>query len=85
MYKKIGGDSIDLFFSLSSLAKNRYDKNDEISDRKLIDTILPFLTENAKSKKYMMERAILTTKNEHVNELNAKMIKIFPGINIHIS
>ena len=56
-------------------------ENDEISNRKLIDTIFPFLTENAKSKQYMMEHAILATKNE----LNAKMIKIFPSINIHIS
>ena len=60
-------------------------ENDEISYRKLIDIIFPFLTENAKSKQYMMECAILATKNEHVDELNAKMIKIFPSINIHIS
>ena len=60
-------------------------ENDEISNRKLIDIILPFLTENAKSKQYIMEHAILATKNEHVDELNAKMIKIFPCINIHIS
>ena len=32
----------------------------------------------------MMKRAILGTKNEHVDELNTKMIKIFPSINIHI-
>ncbi|XP_022717760.1 uncharacterized protein LOC111276258 [Durio zibethinus] len=31
-------------------------ENDEISDRKLTDSIFPFLTENARSKKYMMER-----------------------------
>ena len=37
-------------------------ENDEISDRKLIDTIFSFLTKNAKSKQYMMERAIPTTK-----------------------
>ena len=60
-------------------------KNNKISNRKLIDTIFLFLTENAKSKEYMMERASLVIKNEHVDELNAKMIKIFPGINIHIS
>ena len=60
-------------------------KNNKISNRKLIDTIFLFLTENAKSKEYMMERASLATKNEHVDELNAKMIKIFPSINIHIS
>ena len=60
-------------------------ENDEISDKKLIYTIFPFLTENAKYKQYMMEHAILTTKNDHVDELNAKMIKIFPSINIHIS
>ena len=60
-------------------------ENDEISYRKLIDIIFPFLTENAKSKQYMMECAIFTTKNEHVDELNAKMIKIFSSINIYIS
>ena len=60
-------------------------ENDEISNRKLIDTIFHFLIENAKSKQYMMEHEILATKNEHVDELNAKMIKIFPDINIHIS
>ena len=53
--------------------------------KKFIDTIFPFLIENAKSKQYMMERAILATKNEHVDELNAKMIKIFLDINIYIS
>ena len=60
-------------------------ENDEISDRKLIDTIFHFLTKIAKSKHYMIKRAILATKNEHVDELNAKMIKIFLGINTHIS
>ena len=60
-------------------------ENDEISDRKLIDTIFPFLTKNAKSKQYMMERAILGTKNKYVDELNIKMIKIFLDINIYIS
>ena len=60
-------------------------ENDEISDRKLIDTIFHFLTKIAKSKHYMIKRAILATKNKHVDELNAKMIKIFLGIKTHIS
>ena len=60
-------------------------ENNEILDRKLIDTIFLFLTENVKSKQYMMERTILATKNEHIDKLNTKMIKILPRINIHIS
>ena len=47
-------------------------ENDEILDKKLINTIFPFLTENAKSKQHMMECAILATKNEHVDELMQK-------------
>ena len=52
-------------------------ENDEILNRKLIDSIFSFLTENAKSKQYMMEHVIHATKNDYVDELNAKMIKIF--------
>lgn len=56
-------------------------ENDEISDKNLIDSIFPSFTQNAKSTAYIMERAILATKNEYVDELNAKMINMFPGIN----
>ena len=44
-----------------------------------IEHMFPSLHENASSGAYMSTRAILSTKNEHVDNLNAKMIDRFPG------
>ncbi|XP_066373872.1 uncharacterized protein [Miscanthus floridulus] len=53
------------------------DSDDSIS--RLIQHVFPSLEENARSVKYMSTRAILSTKNEHVDQLNSKMIAMFPG------
>ena len=46
---------------------------------KLVEHVFPSLHENASSVAYMSTRDILSTKNEHVDDLNAKMIDRFPG------
>jgi ATP-dependent DNA helicase PIF1 len=46
---------------------------------KLIQHVFPSLEDNAKSTTYMSTCAILSTKNEHVDQLNEKMIDRFPG------
>jgi len=46
---------------------------------KLIQHVFPSLEDNARSTAYMSTRAILSTKNEHVDQLNEKMIDRFPG------
>jgi ATP-dependent DNA helicase PIF1 len=46
---------------------------------KLILDVFPSLEEHATSATYMSSRAILSTKNEHVDKLNAIMIERFPG------
>jgi ATP-dependent DNA helicase PIF1 len=53
------------------------DTNDCVD--KLIQHVFPSLEDNAKSTSYMSTRAILSTKNEHVDQLNEKMIDRFPG------
>ncbi|KAL6873859.1 hypothetical protein ACP4OV_013941 [Aristida adscensionis] len=51
----------------------------EDSINKLISDVFPSLEDNARSADYMSTRAILSTKNEHVDQLNSKMIDKFPG------
>jgi ATP-dependent DNA helicase PIF1 len=46
---------------------------------KLIEDVFPSVHDNATSGSYMSARAILSTKNEHVDNLNKKMIGRFPG------
>jgi len=45
----------------------------------LIDQVFPNLVANCTSASYMSERAILSTRNEHVDAVNALMIDRFPG------
>jgi ATP-dependent DNA helicase PIF1 len=45
----------------------------------LIEHVFPSLHENATSGPYMSARAILSTKNEHIDDLNRKLIGRFPG------
>ena len=52
---------------------------DEQSIDTLIDHVFPDLAANSISVSYMHERAILSTRNEHVDNLNARMIGKFPG------
>jgi ATP-dependent DNA helicase PIF1 len=56
-----------------------YTADNEDSINTLIQHVFPSLEENARSAEYMSTRAILSTKNEHVDQLNAKMIAMFPG------
>jgi len=51
----------------------------EVAVNKLIQDVFPSLVEHATSAVYMSSRAILSTKNEHVDRLNAMMIERFPG------
>ena len=53
--------------------------NNEESVNKLIQEVFPSLEKNARSSAYMSKRAILSTTNEHVDQLNASMIDKFPG------
>nr|XP_051207578.1 uncharacterized protein LOC127323481 [Lolium perenne] len=52
---------------------------DEKAINTLIENVFPSLHANARSREYMSARAILSTKNEHVDDLNNKMISRFPG------
>jgi hypothetical protein len=45
----------------------------------LIKHVFPDLKGNCTSSEYMRERAILSTRNEHVDDINARMIKQFSG------
>lgn len=45
----------------------------------LIDDVLPLLYQNGGLTSYISSRAILSTKNEYVDELNGMLIKRFPG------
>jgi ATP-dependent DNA helicase PIF1 len=51
----------------------------EVAVNKLIQDVFPSLEEHATSATYMTSHAILSTKNEHVDRLNAMMIERFPG------
>ncbi|TVU14363.1 hypothetical protein EJB05_37826, partial [Eragrostis curvula] len=46
---------------------------------KLVEDIFPNLLANVSDAAYMSSRAILSTKNEYVDQLNSKMIETFPG------
>lgn len=55
------------------------DYTDDKSVGRLIESVFPNLHDNATSATYMSERVILSTTNEHVDELNGRMIDRFPG------
>lgn len=44
-----------------------------------VETIYPDLLDKCKDQYYLEERAILTTKNETVDEINDFIIEILPG------
>jgi ATP-dependent DNA helicase PIF1 len=52
---------------------------DEHSIDRLIDCVFPDLDSNACSTQYMCERGILCTRNDYVDEINARIIDRFPG------
>jgi len=51
----------------------------DVAVNRLISSVFPSLEEHATSAAYMSRRAILSTKNEHVDRLNAMMIDRFSG------
>ena len=53
--------------------------DDETAINRLIKEVFPSLSDNAKSGEYMSSCAILSMKNDYVDELNSKMIDMFPG------
>ncbi|KAI3735622.1 hypothetical protein L6452_15129 [Arctium lappa] len=55
-----------------------YTNKDESKDA-LIDAIFPSLQTNGAASDYIVSRAILTTKNEHVDEINDQLIERFCG------
>ncbi|XP_075475588.1 uncharacterized protein LOC142506663 [Primulina tabacum] len=57
----------------------------EMSENKLIENVYQGLYDNDNylSSTYMIERAILLTKNTYVDALNEKIISLFPGEAIH--
>ncbi|XP_066381900.1 uncharacterized protein [Miscanthus floridulus] len=59
--------------------KNKKISSEDASINILIDQVFPNLQANCKSTEYMRERAILSTRNEYVDAVNALMIDRFPG------
>ncbi|XP_066341099.1 uncharacterized protein [Miscanthus floridulus] len=59
--------------------KNKKISSEDASINILIDRVFPNLQANCKSTEYMRERAILSTRNEYVDAVNALMIDRFPG------
>nr|GEU74189.1 hypothetical protein [Tanacetum cinerariifolium] len=53
--------------------------NDDASKNALINEIFPSFATNARSSSYIVLRAILSTKNEHVDSINNELIDRFPG------
>lgn len=53
--------------------------NEENSIKRLIQAIFPKLETHRRSAGYMINRAILTPKNDHVDRLNNELISMFPG------
>ncbi|XP_021991908.1 ATP-dependent DNA helicase PIF1-like [Helianthus annuus] len=53
--------------------------NREIAIKELIHAIFPSIEDNVYSSDYIISRAILSTKNDSVDEINNQMIEIFQG------
>jgi ATP-dependent DNA helicase PIF1 len=65
------------YVRLSSDIMVEYKSEDSIDI--LINHVFPDLKGNCTSSEYMWEGAILSTRNEHVDVMNDRMIKQFPG------
>ncbi|KAG5630572.1 hypothetical protein H5410_002289 [Solanum commersonii] len=52
---------------------------DEIPEESIIKEICPNLQENATRSTYVTKRAILASRNDHVDNLNDRLISMFPG------
>ncbi|XP_031737538.1 uncharacterized protein LOC116402430 [Cucumis sativus] len=53
--------------------------NEEDSILKLLNIVYPDLKTHTTSAEYMTNRAILSTTNEYVDQINERMIEMFPG------
>ena len=53
--------------------------NEEDSILKLLNIVYPDLKTHATSAEYMTSRTILSTTNEYVDQINERMIELFPG------
>ena len=47
--------------------------------QRLIDAIYPSLDQNAKQEGFLINRAILASKHEHVYKINSRIMEAFPG------
>ncbi|KAK9065045.1 hypothetical protein SSX86_016428 [Deinandra increscens subsp. villosa] len=72
--ESIEGSFIRIPDDMTILSTNR-----ENSVKDLIDSIFPSLQANMHSSDYIISRAILSTKNENVDEINDQMIDMFQG------
>ena len=52
---------------------------DGIPEKSIIKEIFQNLQENAARAKYVIERAILASRNDHVDKINNNLISQFPG------
>ena len=66
----IGDDYVDIVIGYTDT---------EVAVNKPIQDVFPSLEEHATSAAYMSSRAILSTKNEHLDRRNAMMIDRFSG------
>ncbi|XP_026416586.1 uncharacterized protein LOC113312026 [Papaver somniferum] len=55
---------------------------EKMAVRRLIEEVFPRLEENAFDKVYVSQRALITPKNDVVENLNQKVIEIFPGAEV---
>ena len=76
-YVQLPDDIIVEWRQNSSKNANKISSEDNPIDN-LIEQVFPKLKANYTSADYMRERAILSTTNEHVDAMNAIMIKRFP-------
>ncbi|KAF5187279.1 Atp-dependent dna helicase pif1 [Thalictrum thalictroides] len=51
----------------------------EQSILQLINAVFPKMSDNAYDRNYIMERAIITPKNNYVDQLNHQVLQLFPG------
>ncbi|XP_075499811.1 uncharacterized protein LOC142538359 [Primulina tabacum] len=64
----------------SEMLINFSTESPELSEKRLIDYVYSELAVSYSSASYLTERAILATKNTHVDKLNEKIISLFPGV-----
>nr|GEU50657.1 ATP-dependent DNA helicase PIF1-like [Tanacetum cinerariifolium] len=68
-----------LIFLPTQCATSKNKTNDDASKNALINEIFSSFATNARSSSDIVSRAILSTKNEHVDSINNELIDRFPG------